>query len=155
MKIARSWKQISTIDLHIRVWLIIRSRAVDANPDWPTPTARWKLACVARVHYLTKSQDLILRVMRAPKWRARPCRSRFGDSITVGLDHFRRALDLYGLHQHVSYGGVSSNIEELWSRYHGLLLPSRVEGNSLSLIEAMMCGRVPNRNESWPGRGID
>lgn len=133
-----------TIDLaHSRVVDNPFAVSVDANPTWPSPTARWKLACVARVHYLTKSQDLILRVMRTPKWRARPLQITLWGHDNSSLDHFRRALDLYGLHQHVSYGGVSNNIEELWSQYHGLLLPSRVEGNSLSLIEAMMCGRVP------------
>lgn len=133
-----------TIDLaHSRVVDNPFMVPVDANPSWPTLAARWKLACVARVHYLTKSQDLILRVMRSAKWRARPLHITIWGHDNGSLDHFRRALDLYGLHQHVSYGGVSSNIEQLWSQYHGLLLPSRVEGNSLSLIEAMMCGRVP------------
>ncbi len=133
-----------TIDLgHARVVDNPFTVPVDARPDWPTSAGRWKLACVARVHYLTKSQDLILRVMRTPKWRARPLQVTLWGHDNSSLDHFRRALDLYGLHQHVSYGGVSSNIAELWSQHHGLLLPSRVEGNSLSLIEAMLCGRVP------------
>jgi glycosyltransferase involved in cell wall biosynthesis len=52
-------------------------------------------------------------------------------------------LDVYGLHRQIVYGGVSNNIEQLWANHHGLLLPSRAEGNALSLIEAMMCGRMP------------
>lgn len=115
----------------------------DAAPSWPATTIRWKLACVARLHYLSKSQDLIIRVLRSPKWRARPMHVTLWGHDNGNLDHFRRALDLYGLHQQLSYGGVSHDIEQLWSQYHGLLLPSRVEGNALSLIEAMMCGRVP------------
>jgi glycosyltransferase involved in cell wall biosynthesis len=59
------------------------------------------------------------------------------------LNQLRRALDIYGLHRRLSYGGVSNNIEQLWSEHHGLLLPSRAEGNALSLIEAMLCGRIP------------
>ncbi len=115
----------------------------DANPSWPARGSHWKLACVARVSYATKSQDLLLRVLRAPKWRTRPLQVSVWGQDDGNLADFRRALDLYGLHQQLSYGGISSNIEELWSQYHGLLLPSRAEGNALSLIEAMMCGRVP------------
>ena len=38
----------------------------------------------------------------------------------------------------------------------GLLLPSRAEGNALSLIEAMMCGRVPiTTNVGRAGELID
>jgi glycosyltransferase involved in cell wall biosynthesis len=52
-------------------------------------------------------------------------------------------IKLYGLENQLSYGGFSNDIEKLWSQFHGLLLPSRMEGNALSLNEAMMCGRVP------------
>ena len=117
--------------------------SANANPSWPTTTPHWKLACVARVHYLTKSQDLIIRVMRQAKWRSRPLQITLWGHDNGNLNQFRRALDVHGLHRQVAYGGVSNNIEQLWSEHHGLLLPSRAEGNALSLIEAMLCGRVP------------
>jgi glycosyltransferase involved in cell wall biosynthesis len=116
---------------------------VDAAPSWPSTGAQWKLACVARVHFVTKAQDLIIRVMRQPKWRSRPLHVTLWGGDNGNLAQFRRALDVHGLHRQVGYGGVSSDIERLWSEHHGLLLPSRAEGNALSLIEAMMCGRVP------------
>ncbi len=117
--------------------------SADANPSWPATTPLWKLACVARVHYLTKSQDLIIRVLRQPKWRSRSLHVTLWGHDNGNLNQFRRALDIHGLHRQISYGGVSNNIEQLWSEHHGLLLPSRAEGNALSLIEAMLCGRVP------------
>jgi glycosyltransferase involved in cell wall biosynthesis len=117
--------------------------SVDAAPKWFAPVPHWKLACVARVHYITKAQDLIIRVMRKPKWRARPLQVTLWGSDNGNLNQFRRALDAYGLHRQLTYGGISSDIEQLWSEHHGLLLPSRSEGNALSLVEAMMCGRVP------------
>src|SRR3954468_848234 len=114
----------------------------DASPTWPDSAPNWKLACVARVHYLTKSQDLIVRVLRLPKWRARPLHVTLFGADNGNLGQFRRALDIYGLHRQLAYGGISDNIESLWSQHHGLLLPSRAEGNALSLVEAMMCGRL-------------
>ena len=119
------------------------SVAVDARPAWPATAPHWKLACVARIHYLTKSQDLIVRVMRQPKWRARPLQIAMWGSDNGSLSRLQRALDVYGLHRQIRYGGVSHNIEQLWAEHHGLLLPSRSEGNPISLTEAMLCGRVP------------
>lgn len=119
------------------------SVCVDASPEWPASAPFWKLACVARIHYLTKSQDLIVRVMRQPKWRKRPLQIILWGSDNGSLSRLERALDTYGLHRQIKYGGVSNNIEHLWSEHHGLLLPSRAEGNPISLTEAMLCGRVP------------
>ena len=59
------------------------------------------------------------------------------------LGQVNEMIKVYGLEQQLSYGGFAKDIETLWSQHHGLLLPSRMEGNALSLIEAMMCGRVP------------
>src|SRR6476660_5062959 len=81
--------------------------------------------------------------MRKPKWRARPLQITLWGSDNGNLGQFRRALDAYGLHRQLAYGGVSNDIEQLWSEHHGLLLPSRSEGNALSLVETLMCGRVP------------
>jgi glycosyltransferase involved in cell wall biosynthesis len=116
---------------------------IDATPSWPSNSPSWKLACVARVNYSTKGQDLIVRVLRLPKWRQRPLRVSIWGSDDGNLQQFQRSIDLYGLGEQVSYNGVSHDIERLWAHHHGLLLPSRAEGNSLSLIEAMICGRIP------------
>jgi glycosyltransferase involved in cell wall biosynthesis len=115
----------------------------EATPNWPATAPHWKLACVGRLHYASKGQDLIVRVLRQPKWRTRPLQVTLwgGDNGSLGV--LRRALDIYGLHRQISYGGVSENIEQLWAEHHGLLLPSRMEGNALALVEAMVCGRMP------------
>jgi glycosyltransferase involved in cell wall biosynthesis len=114
----------------------------DAAPGWPEPDPFWKLACVARIHFPSKGQDLLLRVLRAPKWRARPLRvSLWGDDHGY-LQQVRRMTKQYGLETQIQYAGVHNDIESLWSDHHALILPSRVEGNALALIEAMMCGRA-------------
>ena len=43
-----------------------------AAPPWPVAAPLWKLACPARIHFAAKAQDLLVRVLRQPKWRARP-----------------------------------------------------------------------------------
>ena len=117
--------------------------SVNASPSWPSTAPYWKLACVARVHFVTKSQDLLVRVLRLPKWRARSLQVTLWGSDNGSLKQVLRSVELHGLHNQLSYGGVSNNIEQVWSEHHGLILPSRAEGNALSLIEAMICGRVP------------
>jgi glycosyltransferase involved in cell wall biosynthesis len=116
---------------------------MDAAPAWPSSSESWKLACVARIHFLSKSQDLLIRVLRLPKWRARPLKVTLFGADQGFLSQLRQMLDLYDLHEKITYAGSTDDIEALWSQHHGLLLPSRMEGNALSLIEAMLCGRVP------------
>ena len=116
---------------------------LDAAPPWPSADPTWKLACVARVHFASKSQDVILRVLRQPKWRKRPLQVVLWGSDNGDLLQVERLIELYGLRDKISYGGFASDIVQLWSQHHGLLLPSRSEGNALSLIEAMACGRMP------------
>jgi glycosyltransferase involved in cell wall biosynthesis len=114
----------------------------DASPAWPPPAPHWKLACVARVHFPTKSQDLVLRVLRQPKWRTRALRVSLWGADHGSLTQVRRLIELYGLEPQVTYDGIHDDIEALWGEQHGLLLPSRVEGSSLALVEALLCGRI-------------
>ena len=116
---------------------------LDAAPAWPSPEPFWKLACVARLHFASKGQDVLLRALRAPKWRTRPLKVTCWGHDNGSLQHFRELIDLYGLQDNVSYGGFADDITKIWSTHHALVLPSRVEGNALALIEAMICGRVP------------
>jgi glycosyltransferase involved in cell wall biosynthesis len=116
---------------------------LDVAPAWPSPEPFWKLACVARVHFTSKAQDVLLRALRAPKWRTRPLKVVCWGKDHGSLQHLQELIELYGLQDQVSYGGFAKSISEIWSTHHALVLPSRVEGNALALIEAMICGRVP------------
>lgn len=115
----------------------------EAAPPWPSTEPYWKLAYVARVHFVSKAQDLVLQALRQPKWRARPLKITMWGNDDGYLGMVNEMIKLYGLEAQISYGGFSKDIETLWSQHHALLLPSRMEGNALSLIEAMMCGRMP------------
>jgi glycosyltransferase involved in cell wall biosynthesis len=115
----------------------------DVALSWPDTQEGWHLACVARIHFPSKSQDLIAGVLRQPKWRSRPLRVTMWGTDEGFLPQIRKLIDLYGIQEQLTYGGFADDVAELWSRHHGLLLPSRMEGNALSLVEAMMCGRVP------------
>jgi glycosyltransferase involved in cell wall biosynthesis len=116
--------------------------ALDAAPAWPAANETWNLACVARIHFPSKSQDLIAQVLRLPKWKGRPLTVTLWGSDEGFLPQLQRLIELYGIQNQLRYGGFADDISELWASHHGLLLPSRMEGNALSLIEAMMCGRM-------------
>ena len=42
----------------------------------------------------------------------------------------------------VEFPGHREDIEEVWSKHHAMVLPSRQEGMPLTLVEAMLCGRA-------------
>jgi glycosyltransferase involved in cell wall biosynthesis len=119
---------------------------VTAAPAWrpadETPANPWRLAHVGRLHCLSKGQDLLLQVLRMPKWRARPLEITLygGDSGSERV--IRETIGAYGLERQVKLGGFVSDVEGVWAQHHGLVLPSRYEGNPLALIEALLCGRM-------------
>ena len=108
--------------------------------DWPDErTAR--IACVARLSTPEKGQDLLLRVLALPKWKGRPIRlSLFGRGDSrLGLEALAGWLGL----DNVDFPGFASNVSAIWSDHHALVLPSRIEGLPLALVEAMLSSRVP------------
>jgi glycosyltransferase involved in cell wall biosynthesis len=117
--------------------------STSAAPPWPTSDRIWKLACVARVNFQAKAQDLLLRVLRQPKWRSRPVQVNLWGGDGGSLRHAQQLIALHGQQKQVVIRGFAENIEQLWAEHHALILPSRFEGNPLALIEAMLCGRVP------------
>jgi glycosyltransferase involved in cell wall biosynthesis len=116
---------------------------VGAAPAWPASDKTWRLACVARIDFKSKSQDLLLRVMRQRKWRARPVQICLWGADGGSLRQTRELIALYSLQKQIALCGYSSNVEQMWQDHHALVLPSRFEGNPLALTEAMLCGRVP------------
>lgn len=112
----------------------------EARPAWPSnDSGALSLACVGRLDLIQKGQDLLLAVLNLPHWRERNVRlSLMGNGVNeCGL---RRMVGNAKLTS-VRFGGFVDEIEQVWSRHHALILPSRYEGMPLALVEAMLCGR--------------
>jgi glycosyltransferase involved in cell wall biosynthesis len=112
----------------------------DAHPGWPSNAERpLHLACIARLEVAAKGQDLLLGVLALPHWRGRDIQLSFaGRGVNErALRSIVEALKL----PNVNFLGFVEGIEEFWSRHHILVLPSRIEGLPLALVEAMLCNR--------------
>jgi glycosyltransferase involved in cell wall biosynthesis len=112
-------------------------------PDWPASNSPWKLACVGRIDFQSKAQDVLLQALRGPKWRQRDFKLTFFGSNFGNEAQLRALIELYGLQEKVQLGGFVDNVASVWRDHHALVLPSRIEGNALAMIEAMACSRVP------------
>lgn len=117
--------------------------SLDAAPAWPSCDKSWKLACVARVHFQSKAQDLLLSVMRQPKWRSRPVEIHCWGGDGGSMQQAKQLIAMHGLQKQVFLHGFTQDVEAIWRNHHALVLPSRFEGNALAMIEAMLCGRMP------------
>lgn len=111
---------------------------LDTPFSYPEATDTYRLAVVASYTPGHKGQDILFKVLSDSKWKDRNLSvSLFGKGK---YEKYLRTLSAwYGLNN-VHFGGHQS-IHEIWQSHHGLLLPSRKEGMSLALIEAMIIGR--------------
>ena len=104
---------------------------------WPIGNP-FRLACVGRLQPGCKGQDLLFNVLRQDKWRSRPAEvTLYGQGVNQ-----RNVEDLRELWQldHVKCRGFLEP-RTIWEREQVLVLPSRVEGLPIVIVEAMMCGR--------------
>ena len=122
---------------------------------WPrTTTARF-----AAVGYLEerKSPDLLLQALGGAAWRARDWLLTFhgkGD-----LDAYRALAAHYGIADKVHFAGHSPDVRKIWADSEMLLLPARMEGVPLAMVEAMLCGRpalvtAVGGNREWIVDGV-
>lgn len=102
----------------------------------------YHLASVAALNSFHKGQDVLLKVLSEPKWKER--------SLTINLygsghnkGQIERLISQFGLEDKVILKGHVSNKADIWKHNHGLIMPSRMEGQSLALLEAMSYGRTP------------
>jgi len=96
---------------------------------------------VANLDINHKGHDLLFHVLRQPKWAARPLRVNiYGTGIHSEL--LRNLAEWWELSQTVQFMGFESSVEAIWSVNHGLVLPSRMEGLSLALLESMAAARI-------------
>ena len=115
----------------------------DATPPWPEPTESWRLACVARINFFTKGQDILIELMRRPKWRERPLEIVLWGQDCGSEREARSLVQQHGLENQVRFGGFTDDVEAIWADHHGFVLPTRFEGGPMVLVEAMLCGRMP------------
>lgn len=130
---------------------------VTSAADLPWLDGRWRLACVGRLHFRSKGQDLILNVLRQSRWRDRPLEVVFWGEDQGNKRQIEDLSRLYGLQEQIVFGGYASP-KEIWAQSHALLLPSRYEGMPMVTAEAMMCGRIAivtacGRNPEWVDDG--
>ncbi|MFT7633452.1 MAG: glycosyltransferase involved in cell wall biosynthesis [Mariniblastus sp.] len=114
----------------------------DANPDWPSAEPEFRIALVGRVHFQSKGQDIVVDVMRQPKWRKRNLKVVFYGHDQGNKRQLMELIKMHGLADQLEFSGFSESVEAIWESNHALLLPSRYEGAPLVVIEAMLCNRI-------------
>jgi glycosyltransferase involved in cell wall biosynthesis len=103
--------------------------------------ANYSLACVAALKSFHKGQDILLSVLGQDKWKARNiCLNFYGEG--VNREQLKRLVQIYGLEDKVSFLGFESNKHAIWAHNMGCIMPSRMEGQSLAMLEAMSFGRM-------------
>lgn len=106
---------------------------------YPATTNGFNLACIGRLFIIDKGQDILIKILSQKKWRERPITVTFiGDGIDA-----TNLKDLVNFHKltNVKFIAYQYDIENLWLKYHALILPSRSEGLPLAITEAMAVGR--------------
>jgi glycosyltransferase involved in cell wall biosynthesis len=128
----------------------------NASPPWP-PLGRdgeLRFACVGRLDPPGKGQDILLEVLAQPVWATRNWRLHlYGDGENrSGLERWAQRL---GLGDRVVFEGHVADVEKIWSLSHVLVMPSRIEGLPLAVIEAMLCGRPVVATDVAGGEVVD
>jgi glycosyltransferase involved in cell wall biosynthesis len=130
------------IGAHIERMRVVRNPykvSYRASPPWPQAKEELKLACVGRLDVGPKGQELLLAVLSDEKWKRRSLSVTFlGRGPNEGV--LRRLAAKYQL-TNATFGGFVKDIQSVWAEHHALILPSRIEGLPLAVVEAMLCGR--------------
>ena len=106
---------------------------------WPEKTGPWRIAFVGRLEPEAKGCDLLLDVLSAEKWRKRDLIVSF---LGAGrsADSVKAYAELLQLPK-VRFQGYVANVADIWKENQLLVLPSRLEGLPIAIVEAMLCRR--------------
>jgi glycosyltransferase involved in cell wall biosynthesis len=111
---------------------------VDPVP-WPQEKSI-NFASVARLNTSDKGQDILFEALSDHQWRRRDWHLSLYGSGEHDV-YLRELSTFFGLNERVMFRGQVEDIREVWHTHHALVLPSRVEGTPLAMVEAMLCGR--------------
>jgi glycosyltransferase involved in cell wall biosynthesis len=122
--------------------VILNPITVHANTPMDYPPiidGQYQIALVGRLETFHKGQDLLLQVLHQSKWKNRPVTFNIYGS-GPHLELLERLVKKFEI-MNVVFKGYLQGVAQVWKTNHLLLLPSRMEGQSLALIEAMWCHR--------------
>lgn len=126
----------------IRNGIVVRNPVNLQNPtalSWPRDESV-RFACVARLDVAFKGHDVLFEALSSPSWQDRKWSLHL---YGAGPDesYLKDLVRHFGLEARVKFEGHVSDVRQIWTENHMLLLPSRGEGTPLSMVEAMLCGR--------------
>jgi glycosyltransferase involved in cell wall biosynthesis len=99
-----------------------------------------QMAMVGNLVTVHKGQDIALNVLKNRIWETRGWHLNIYGS---GADenYLKKLRNENNLADRVSFHGQIDDIRAVWQKNHILLMPSRMEGMPLAIVEAMLCGR--------------
>ena len=113
---------------------------VNVAEEYPlVSNGHYNVALVGRLETFHKGHDLLIQVLQQTKWKERPLTFNFyGTGPHLLL--LERLVKMYDV-SNVVFKGHVQGVADVWKTNQLLILPSRMEGQSLALIEAMWCYR--------------
>jgi glycosyltransferase involved in cell wall biosynthesis len=112
-----------------------------APMDTPVQDEPTAFAIVARLESFWKGHDILFRALSGELWRQRQWTLQVCGA-GPDLAHLRRLATLFKLDERITFRGHVDDIRGVWRECCALLLPSRAEGLSVAVLEAMVCSRV-------------
>ena len=107
---------------------------------YPSTQDGYKVAFVGRIECFHKGLDVLMQVLMLKKWKDREIIfNLYGNGPHTGMIE---DITTNNSIPNLQLKGFSNSVEDVWNNNHLLILPSRMEGQSLSLIEAMFCERA-------------
>jgi glycosyltransferase involved in cell wall biosynthesis len=98
-------------------------------------------ALIGRYSITEKGQDILISILSDPYWkREKIIFHLYGEGADE--EYLRDLINYYQVGSSVKMEGYESNKDNIWSKCHCLLMCSHIEGIPLTLLEAMVKGRV-------------
>jgi len=110
----------------------------DTTLNFPKSQKTYSIACVGRYHFVTKGQDVLIKVLCQQKWKERNLIVNFYGS-GIHKQNLEKLINLFTLKNAIV--NEFTPTVNIWETNQALILPSRFEGLPLVLVEAMLCGR--------------
>ncbi len=109
----------------------------DINLAYPKHK-KLQLACVGRLDFKSKGQDILLQVLALEKWKTRDLVVNFY-GIGDDLENLKDLIKMYKIENAVVH--LQKETIKIWEHNQALILTSRFEGLPIVLVEAMLCKR--------------